>query len=502
MYGNVVEGDFWWKIGHAFHPEQIKPTKPEVIKPEYVQTLARRGELPDQTVNLGELYGDEGGYVGGHPLLTSEQQSALKEPYRMEVTDPGGTSHTETVDAFSRKDALKVAQKKFAGAQEWSITQVGGRTRSTEYSVPTQKLASTPEKGSTSIQTMRHELGHAMVGLNEGLTTTGMLRHTHPDLSGQHANASVSWPAGDLYRPGTREIKAEKLPAVIKMMMGGVAADEVFSGIPSAENRNLDISVYGSDGQQAHHFLKAAGFTPAEITEYTAKMLDAAKEHLTNPAVSDVIKENENVREPNLSHQYHYSADRLQQMHAEAQRRIQNATGQLDNRAVSESGNANRGEDVARGKGEVAPANQGIPPEQITAAEKSEEPWHETAGKSMAENGAFTINPRTGEIPNTGHWLEAVPELRQVSDKPSTPAEIQKFAAQPAVKKMLAKYPELQIGGYKNDAGKYELNLSASSADPEAARDRCDETRPRVDVGCRRTETESCWRQESEDKFS
>ena len=95
--------------------------------------------------------------------------------------------------------------------------------------------------------------------------------------------------------------------------------------------------------------------------------------------------------------------------------------------------------------------------------------WSETAAQQGEKNGGFTVDPRTGNIPQSGHILEVAPEVRQVSDKPNTPAQIQKFADSKPVKKLLAKNPELMVGGYKNDAGRYELNLSAVTNDSAKA---------------------------------
>jgi hypothetical protein len=94
-------------------------------------------------------------------------------------------------------------------------------------------------------------------------------------------------------------------------------------------------------------------------------------------------------------------------------------------------------------------------------------PWNEKAAQLHEQNGGFTINPRTGAVPASGHVVEAVPEARQVSDTPNTPEQIQKFADKN--KKLLAKNPELHIGGYTNDAGKHELNLSAVTHDSAKA---------------------------------
>ena len=70
-----------------------------------------------------------------------------------------------------------------------------------------------------------HELGHAMVGHNEGMGLKGVLRHTHPEMP-SHANASVSWDTSDLIDETGRKFKVEKIPSILRMLMGGAAADE------------------------------------------------------------------------------------------------------------------------------------------------------------------------------------------------------------------------------------------------------------------------------------
>jgi len=368
--------------------------------------LDKLGVHPNQTVKMNDHYGETGKYLGGagDTLHTNEYQSELKQPYSIAITDKGGAEHFEPIDAFSSKDALKVAQKKFPDATDWSIDKTGKREPAAGYSVPTNKLLSLPESGSnrTPVQTMRHELGHAMVGANEGLTQRGMLRHTHMDAHGR-MRAAVRWDASDVMQPGTRLIKTEKLPGMIKTFMGGIAADEAFNDIPRSANRNFDFDKSHSDGGQAYRFLKDAGFSHEESVEYMHKMIDSAKEYLTQPHVADIIKENENVREPGLSRQYHYSSERLQQMHEEALRRGQN--GNPDNAAVNGGGVENRAADDARGEGKAAGANKevgwnDILPEKITTAEvKSDKDEDATS---------FNFGANAPEKPAAKPWAKIV----------------------------------------------------------------------------------------------
>ncbi len=320
--------------------------------------------------HLGSMSEIPTGGTGEGTLTMSERQTALKQPWNIYVKNPDGTQRVETVDAFSSKDALKTAQKKFPEGSEWEIAGGGERTPSTEYKVPKQKVLSIPEAiaGRLPEQTMRHELGHAMVGMNEGLTPIGMLRHTHPDMSG--AVAAMSWDASKEYQPGTHLIKPDRLNGVVRAAMGGIAADEVFNDLPRAANHNFYISRSRSDGGSAYRFLKAAGYDHDTAMQRMHDAIDYGKEHLTKPAVSDIIKENESVREPNLSRQFHYSAERLNNMAAEAKRRMTDEATKAggDDRTAIAGRDADSGTDVARGEGEGAGGPGQIVQKEITPA--------------------------------------------------------------------------------------------------------------------------------------
>ena len=324
------------------------------------------------TVDLSDLGGTEAGETPDH-LLTSERQSELPEPYSVMVGTEDGMGREEHVDAFSHKDALKQAQKQFPDAREWSVHQIGQRTPSTEYSVPSGKLLSMPEmnSGKTPESTMNHEIGHAMIGQKEGLTQEGILRHTHPDISDGSARASVRWPGADLFDRVTRTIKPEKRTSVVNMMMGGIAADEVFNDTPRAANNNFDYDRHGSDARQAYDILKEAGFKHEEILDVLHKSIDANKEYLQRPEVSGIVKENAGVREPKLSKQFHMSSERLTQMHAEAQRRMGN---EISDNGTTGSSNAQNGEaNVASGKGTVSGADGEVGPAKVTTHEVNPE---------------------------------------------------------------------------------------------------------------------------------
>lgn len=70
------------------YSKEVYPTP----KPEYEQTLARRGQLPGQTVNMSKAYGDTGTYVGG--LVKGLASAGPKIPTGLKEKSTGD----ETVD--------------------------------------------------------------------------------------------------------------------------------------------------------------------------------------------------------------------------------------------------------------------------------------------------------------------------------------------------------------------------------------------------------------------
>jgi hypothetical protein len=411
--------------------------------------------------------------IGAHPdqqdLLSKELQSPLKEKYTVEITDADGTTHMEPIEAFSSKNAIAVAQKKFPGtrAYSWRIEKMGEREPSTEYSVPTGKLAKMPASaGRPEIHTIRHELGHAMVGQNEGLVTGGMLSSSHPDL-GKDARAAVRWPGREniLFNPAG-QVRPDKVAPIVKTLMGGIAADEVFNDLPRSANHNFFLGT-GGDGSRAYQILQAAGVSHEDAMEYMHKAIDAGKEYLQHPAVSGIINENAGFREAGLSRQFHASPDRLTSMHQEAQRRIANATGQEqpDNRAVSGEGLTGREGNVARGEGGSAQATGTSPAEAkkgIVSKEKIKTPEDDQLS-AHEEGGGSTFTPAGENLAGKDLYsVGAYPERTVQVDK-LTPEVLAKFKADNA--DVLEK-GDHAVGTWKDpDTGKAVLDVSKTYAD-------------------------------------
>ena len=414
----------------------VTPEQVSAIRQAVGQGLGRNGNL---AIEVGEKNGEFTRKefaspsdvepmlqkIGVHPdqhedsLVAGEMQSPLKGDYSVRVAHGDGTETVEKVPAFSGQDALKQIQQKFPKASAWGIEQNSEgyyrpepKAPSTEYTVPNKKLASIPSQGKEPVAVIRHELGHALIGYQHGLETDGVLRHTHPDVKGR-AVAAVKWRTGGLTdRAG--KVKPEALPTIVHSLMGGIAADEVFNNIPRGTNHNFDPTVVGSDAHGSMFILKELGYSQEDAADILHKAIDANKEYLSKPEVSSVVKENENVREPDLSNQYHYSPERLQNMHREIQRRIGNAknTEQPNNGAVSAENAGEREANVSSGKGGGAEE----PGQNLQA--------HEVAKPEVSPNktvSAISKSSKDEPIHDNG-WLDADGKFHPLLEGESHPA--------------------------------------------------------------------------------
>lgn len=494
--------------------------------------VRQTGQGPSGPANKAtEGTGDAGATEPGiepEDLITSERrerQTPLREPYSIEIGSETGEPQFVEIDAFSPRDAIKTAQKKYPNANSWSIQSAGARAgEPTAYSVPKEKLLSMPKSQAEHetaprppVKTIRHELGHAMIGLKEGMQPRGMYRHIHVEMPST-ARAAVGWSMQGMRDPITGYVKIEKLPGVIRQLMGGIAADEAFNDTPRNINRNFNIRTHGSDANTAYRFLKQAGYTHEGALDRLNRIIDENKQYLTHPAVSGVIKENENFREPGLSRQYHYSPDRLQSMHIEAQRRIQNGPGTEPNNGSvgrenleGHTGNVLGGQaEGAAGTGQALQASELTPRQTIeneglnylgevspgtgvhmfehpnepgkTAALKApftgEQVRNKMASKvtefapqpqivAHEQNGGSTFTPRGENLSGKNLYsVGSYPERTQQIDK-LTPEALAKFKAD---NQDLLSQPDHAVGTWKDrDTGKTVLDVSKTYADRDRA---------------------------------
>lgn len=496
--------------GKEAGPDEGRPA--ELRKEEPRSPNGKGGPAKENAVDVPASPKLDTGVEDEDKLVVKEIQSPLRENYPIRVVDKEGTAETANIPAYSFQDALEQAEKRYPGYRAIEAhTAPTPIERSTEYSVPTQKrLSMHPESGRPPEHIEIHELGHAMVGQQSGVDTNGIIRHTHPDTGGD-ANAAALFDISKHIDPETGRIKPESVPAIIRTLMGGIAADELFNDIPRAANNNfVKLGSTGGDGNQSLKILMASGMSSGEALKTMHAAIDTAKQYLNRPEVSGIIKENVGNREPGLSRQYHYSPERLKSMHEETQRRIQNGTTNsgptgaegAEGRAADVAGGEGTAPQSARGtlqaaeltpqqtvedeglkyKGELVPGSgvhmfeHPAQPGQTAAlkapftgedvrqkmASKIGEFAANAAAKSAKETGGFTYNPKTGKTPTDGYMVETFPERQQILDHTPTAADIQQFADKN--KDILDQHPELHVGGYGN-----ELGISGRYTDRDAA---------------------------------
>lgn len=264
----------------------LSPNEPETEEgqeppaPQFDQTLARRGQMPGQTVNLADAYGDTGHYVGGliqHRLAVNPENGNL-EP------------------------------------QEQYIQRLGTTTGSDLMSIPQSRLI----EGSTTHDVISHELGHAVMAHLMGLPTDGMevWSHQHPD-AGRGAAAATSLPmdqmAGATVNPLTGAVRftPEALvahwPKLLNTWLAGGVTQELAHGIPFEMNEGTN-----GDFHQIHQVGKIMGFTPSEVDDMVNAHLAETRDLLGHPGTLDAIRQAAGEREEGLSKALHVSADKVQ----------------------------------------------------------------------------------------------------------------------------------------------------------------------------------------------
>jgi len=444
----------------ADNPSLVKTATKEFVRPSDVEPMLREirahPESNDESKNL----------------LMEERQSPLKEPYTAQITDSTGT-HIETIPDFSSKAAINTAWKKFPNASTVYVKPFPENVApSTEYSIPTGKPLAMSKSLRSEQDTIHHELGHAMIGEKEGIIQNGMIRHTHPNASSS-TRAAIIWDGPSLMY-GDR-VRPDKAPSLVRTFMGGIAQDEIL-GYSREENHNFQLGRKGSDGYEALHILLDAGEPMDRAVEILHQAIDENKKYLTQPAVADIIKENAPFRESNLSRQYHFSPNRIRNMHAEAQRRMNveptEAGAEPNNQTTNGENIPGRAADVAGGKGEAAAGSgQGIPAQKeittkdLTAPGQSH--WGDTADLLASRPDGGAIDPKTGSEDAKGFGAEVLPEERQRIDHQPTAVDLQGYYEQH--KDVFDKHPELRIGWYQDPEKGWELNIGASTQSREGA---------------------------------
>jgi hypothetical protein len=374
---------------------------PEAVEYERQAKEREEGEEPEME-RLRRLGGAGGGEEGPEEhFLTEELQHALPQPHEVAITKPGGEEVTETIPALSTKKALAAAVKKYPGSEATIVQTLPRPEPIGPYVAPTGKLGKFPESQGRKLplETIHHELGHFFVGNAAGMESEGMLSHTHPDVRGSHGRAyitraAVKWDlkANDLLDENGRftpEKLGDKLPKLIEMFMGGIAADEALNNVPRDTNDNNNPKFPGDRGR-VESILRRMGKTPEEVTQIANTAIDLAKTKLQHPVTRAMIDENAPFREKGLSSQYHYSDERFKQMAAEHARRMQEY--EANNGPNATEAGVGRENVVAGAEGQGQPVNRPAL-QEVNRPRANADEYQRRATAALTPETARTVPP-------------------------------------------------------------------------------------------------------------
>jgi hypothetical protein len=298
--------------------------------------------------------------AAGGKTVQSEQVHALPRDYEIEIEEEGQEPHTELIQGHSAREAIKNATEEYPNFKQARIVgdfPEGIPNEKQPYAVPAGKLKSMPgsligDVGSrikNAVETVRHELGHILVGHRNGINSSEMISSQHPavkgGLNGARIRAAVLTDYNPLMEKGefTRKSMGDKLPGFLEQLMGGAAADELFSGIDRKENSGARGDTRYAKKVLTEHF----GFSDNEAETMIDNAIDRAKEKLNHPVTRQMLEENAPFREEGLAKTHHYSPERVEAMKAEHDRRM----------AEYEKGNPN---DHGTSNGEAGPRPQEV----------------------------------------------------------------------------------------------------------------------------------------------
>lgn len=250
-------------------------TPPE---PKFEQALARRGEMPHQTVNLAPAYGETGKYVGGH------------------------------------------VEHRLAGSPEEKRQQYIDNLGVTQGTAPMEIPAHLMTEGGSTEDVLGHELAHIIFADRTGIPTKGSFvqTHLHPETSagaGAVTHLDYSQIPGTTALPNgmvlfSQPALKEFWPKALKTYMAGIVSQEMVHGLPTETN---DSGV--GDKHRLHQLGSMLGFTPEEIDGMIAGTTAQLKQEMTaDPKLINLIKTASSTREEGLSRTLHFSEKRVQEI--------------------------------------------------------------------------------------------------------------------------------------------------------------------------------------------
>lgn len=316
-----------YQIDFEHPPESAPEVLPEVPEAQHEATLARRGELPNQSVNMKDAYGDTGNYVGGHVEYRPQQFGVP------ESREQAHARYTENLGVTHGPDLMEI---------------------------PADIL---PDKADTKT-VLHHELGHVIAAHLMGIPLDGVevQSHLHPDIGDSSTmSAATQFDWSQLLgatKSGrgvsfTAEGIQDAFPKLLHTLLGGGIAQELIDGHAIKDNEGMK-----GDMAMLHRLGSMVGLNRDQMSDRIQEGMDTTRKMLNDPSLLDIIKKSAATREDGLSKTLHISAAKIQdvvrQVRESQNAGTENRSTREGNRTSDASVDTGRaGENVARGAGEV-----------------------------------------------------------------------------------------------------------------------------------------------------
>ena len=348
------------KFQQSLKAARDRMTPPE---PKFEQALARRGEMPNQTVNLAPAYGPTGKYVGGH------------------------------------------VESRLAGTPEEKRQQYIQNLGVTQGTTPMEIPAHLMTEGGSTEDALGHEIAHIIFADRTGIPTKGSFIQTHLHLETSSGAAAVTH-LDDSLIPGTTSFPnglvrfsqpalQEFWPKALKTYLAGVVSQEIVHGLPTETN---DSGV--GDKNRLHQLGAMLDFTPEEVDGMIAGATAQLKQEMAaDPKLIQLIKTASSTREEGLSKTLHFSAERIQEI-LKQDREARNA-------GITQADDGRHGAVVSTTDAKAAGRN-------------SQSDLREGDGQTVSPNRKEKVNAKDGDVARTGADIHRLGEQTQPGGESET----------------------------------------------------------------------------------
>lgn len=357
------------------------------------------------------------------------------------------------------KDALPAVRTETLGQSNWFFNNKEVRNGKAPADFPEQKAAILSDNGSVGATPKQMVEGQGLVYKGELVPGSKVHMFEHPDHPGMTAAMNES----EGLTPESVKAKMDSKLSDFGVAPKGEAAPTGYHPDLQKVADKFGTSTDASEVRKGASFVAPDGkFIHLGTSEHDSALKAAFPEQVTDRGYSGPLRENFIKDTGTIRTRFNPTDKAGPTLHisvpeagvtAEQTQALKDAV-----RTSMPNGRGNIVMEVGESGGkssekEFATANNIEPMLKEIGAHPND--WSKVAAQTAKEQGGgFTIDPRTGNTPTTGHWVEVAPEKRRVLNHVATASDIKKFHQDN--KTLFDMHPELHVGGYQN-----ELNISA-----------------------------------------